>query len=93
MIVMKLRWLSARTTGFQCDSTHLRSFRREGNDNGEFQYPTGIAYDSLGNIVVADSLNEGVQVFNRNGKFLSKFGEQGSLDNQLKFPHGLSING
>ena len=34
-----------------------------------------------------------VQVFDRNGKFLRKFGEYGSLDHQLKSPEGLSING
>ena len=34
-----------------------------------------------------------VQVFDRNGKFLRKFGEYESLDHQLKSPEGLSING
>ena len=34
-----------------------------------------------------------MQVFDRNGKFLLKFGEYGSLDHQLKNPEGLSING
>ena len=37
--------------------------------------------------------NHRVQVFDRNGNFLSKFGEYVSRDNQLKFPQGLSING
>ena len=78
---------------FSSDSTHLRSFGRIGNNNGEFRYPRGIAFDSHGNIVVADSLNHRVQVFDRNGNFLSKFGKQGSRDNQFKYPEGLSING
>ena len=40
------------------------------------------------------SMSEGIGnvVFDRNGNFLSKFGEQESLDNQLEFPQGLSIN-
>ena len=42
---------------------------------------------------MADSNNHRVQVFDRNGNFLSKFGEQGSRNNQLKNPEGLSING
>ena len=29
----------------------------------------------------------------RNSNFLSKFGGQGSRDNQLSYPQGLSING
>ena len=40
---------------------------------------------------MADNNNCRVQVFDRNGNFLSKFGEYGSRDNQLKLPQGLSI--
>lgn len=40
---------------------------------------------------MADCGNDRIQVFSGNGKFLSKFGEKGSLDHQLKAPHGLSI--
>ena len=42
---------------------------------------------------MTDCNNHRVQVFDRNGKFLRKFGECGSLDHQLKNPEGLSING
>ena len=42
---------------------------------------------------MADNGNHRVQVFDRKGNFLSKFGEQESHDNQLKSPDGLSING
>ena len=40
---------------------------------------------------MTDCKNHRVQVFDRNGKFLRKFGEYGSLDRQLKSPEGLSI--
>ena len=40
---------------------------------------------------MTDCKNHRVQVFDRNGKFLRKFGEYGSLDHQLKSPEGLSI--
>ena len=40
---------------------------------------------------MADCGNDRVQVFSGNGKFLSKFGEKGSFDHQLKAPHGLLI--
>ena len=82
-----------RVSVFSSDGTHLRSFGRIGNNNGEFKFPSWIAFDSHSNIVVVDSNNHRVQVFDRNGNFLSKFGEQGSRDNQLEFPQGLSING
>ena len=90
--------INHRVSMFRSDGTHLRSFGRYScrygqNNNGEFCYPTGIAFDSHGNIVVVDSGNHRVQVFDRNGNFLSKFGEYGSHDNQLQYPEGLSING
>ena len=44
------------------------------------------------NIVLADCDNHRVQVFDRNGNFVSRFGELGSLDHQLSNPEGLSIN-
>ena len=80
---------SNRVSVFSSNGTHLRSFGREGQNNGEFQYPTEIAFDSLGNIVVADNNNHRVQVFGRNDHFLIKFGEQGSLDHQLSNAVGL----
>ena len=70
---------------------NLRSFGRRGRNQGEFNYPTGIAFDSNGNIIVADENNNRVQVFSRNGKFLTKFGEKGNLDHQLYNPEGLSV--
>ena len=81
-----------RVSVFSCVGIHLRSFGRSGYNNGEFKCPTAIAFDSVGNIVVADGGHR-VQVFDRNGNFLSKFGEYGSGDNQLRYPQGLSING
>ena len=41
---------------------------------------------------MADCHNPRVQVFDRNGNFLRKFGEQGCLDHQLNKPVGLSID-
>ena len=78
---------------FRSNGTHLRSFGKKGKSNGEFQYPTGIAFDSLGNIVVADNSNHRVQVLDKNGNFLRKFGERGNLDQQLNYLQGLSVNG
>ena len=41
-----------RVSVFSSDGTHLRSFGWEGQNNGAFQFPSWIAFDSLGNIVV-----------------------------------------
>ena len=39
-----------------------------------------------------DGDNHRVQVFSEQGEFLSKFGEQGSLDHQLQDPYSLSVD-
>ena len=41
-----------RVSVFSSDGTHLRSFGWEGQNNGAFQFPSWITFDSLGNIVV-----------------------------------------
>lgn len=71
----------------------MSSFDRRGKSNGMFINPSGIAFDQNNSILVVDSFNHRVQVFDRNGNFLRKFGEQGSLDHQLEHPNGLSVNG
>ena len=40
---------------------------------------------------MADCNNKRIQVYSGYGEFLSKFGEEGSLDHQLHNPEGLSV--
>ncbi|XP_070548125.1 tripartite motif-containing protein 2-like [Ptychodera flava] len=42
----------------------VRTIGNRGNGKGEFNYPSGIARDSRGNIAVADTDNNRVQIFN-----------------------------
>ncbi len=50
------------------------AFGSGGSGNGQFLNPFGIAVGSGGNIYVADTFNNRVQVFNPNGVFQSTFG-------------------
>ena len=43
-----------RVSVYSSDGIHLRSFGREGEENGELNQPSGIAFDNHGNIIVAD---------------------------------------
>jgi uncharacterized repeat protein (TIGR01451 family) len=45
--------------------------------DGQFEFPEGIAVDSAGRILVADSYNNRVQVFDAAGRFLFKLGKNG----------------
>jgi len=56
------------------------SYGSKGSGDGQFKYPSGIAVDSEGNIIVADNGNHRIQIFNSKGKFLRKFGKKGVSD-------------
>lgn len=53
-------------------------------DPGLFAYPNGIDIDSKGNIVVADSNNRRLQIYNRKGKFI-KLVDVGGIPRGIKF--------
>ena len=76
---------------FKSDGTHIKSFGGKGAQHGEFNYPSGTAYNG-DNIIVSEQLNNRVQVLSRQGGYLRHFGGEGSLDHQFKIPFGLSIN-
>jgi hypothetical protein len=61
-----------------------------GSGNGEFNYALGIAvHPSSGEVFVADRENHRVQVLDKDGNFLRKFGSYGTAPGQLKLPHDL----
>ncbi len=55
---------------FSSDGKKLRSFGTRGSDKGQFKYPSGVAVDSEGNILVADRDNIRIQKFTSSGQFL-----------------------
>jgi DNA-binding beta-propeller fold protein YncE len=44
-----------------------------GNGNGQFIDPFGIAFDSSGNVYVADQVNQSIQKFTSDGKFIKSW--------------------
>ena len=45
------------------DLTFFSSFGSQGSGNGQFNYPWDIAFDSTGNVYVADSFGYCIQVY------------------------------
>ena len=80
-----------RIQTFLGDGTHLRSFGRQGNLQGQFNYPNGITFCN-DNIIVSDSGNHRIQIFDDQGHYLHQFEEKGKLNHQLDLPIGLSID-
>jgi tripartite motif-containing protein 71 len=65
---------------------------KEGNEDGEFSSPTGIALDKDGNIYVADTDNHSIQKFDKTGTFLARWGgEPSSEEGQFYYPRGLAV--
>ena len=71
--------------------THLRSFGTKGNQWGQFSCPFGITFCN-NNVIVSDTYNHRIQIFDDQGQYLHQFGEKGKLNHQLHIPIGLSIN-
>jgi len=62
----------------------------KGKGDGEFTYPRGLAVTLDGNILVADTGNHRVQVFNNFGVFIKKFGTRGGGKGQFDEPTGVT---
>ncbi len=62
-----------------------------GSGNGQFNKPAGVAIDALGRIIVADTANHRVQIFNAAGGFITKFGTLGSANGQMSQPAGVCV--
>ena len=51
------------------------SFGKRGTGDGEFQDPEGIFLNDEGHVIVADYNNNRIQVLDKDGKFMFKFGD------------------
>lgn len=71
----------------------LKVFGKQGQAQGEFNYPSGIAIDSKGNIYVADTDNNRIQVFNPEGEFIRQWGEAGDGNGQFSSLWTIAIDG
>ena len=55
----------------------LRTIGRRGQGDGEFNFPSAVAFDSSGNLLVVDQVNARVQVLTEEGGFLDQLGGLG----------------
>ncbi len=57
---------------------------------GEFNEPTEIITDSLGNLYVVDSLDDRIQTFDKNYTFIAAYGSHGNAQGQFNKPYGVA---
>lgn len=63
-----------------------------GSEPGNFTWPRGVAVGPDNSIVVADSSNHRVQVFDQNARFLKEFGSYGSSQGEFDCLAGVAVN-
>ncbi|HEY7099234.1 MAG TPA: 6-bladed beta-propeller [Terriglobales bacterium] len=61
-------------------------------DPGTFSKPSNVAVDKDGNVYVTDTMNNRVQVFDGDGKFISTFGKAGDGPGTFARPKGISVD-
>ncbi len=59
---------------------------------GDFAKPTGVAVDKEGNLYVADTLNNRIEIFDADGAFLRTWGKNGDGPGYFARPKGVTID-
>lgn len=76
---------------FDLAGSPLFKFGKQGNGQGEFQFPYGIAGDSQGNVYVSDLYNGCISIFDSKGKFIKYFAETSPSEKTIEGPASIRI--
>ena len=66
-------------------------FGQLGPGKGQFNSPHGFCLGLEEEIIVADTNNHRIQVFDKDGNFKFQFGEVGKRDGQLLYPNRVAV--
>ena len=58
---------------------------------GQLSYPYGVAVDLYGFILVANTSNHRVSIFDKDGNYINCFGSKGSAIGQFQRPYGIAV--
>ena len=75
---------------FDLELSFITSFGSKGSGQGQYDWPTDLAFDSQGNIYVSENNSNRVQVLDPNGRYLRQFGDK-SWPEKLDRPEGIHI--
>ncbi len=81
-----------RVTVYSIDGDYVNKFGTGGTEDGQFVWPTDIAFDREENLFVSDEDLQRISIFSKDGEFLSKWGEAGEGDGQLNRPSGIAFD-
>ncbi|MDQ3903560.1 MAG: PQQ-dependent sugar dehydrogenase [Thermoproteota archaeon] len=72
--------------------SYIQNWNQSGEGETKLSWPSSIAVDQQGNVYVADTDNNRIQVFSGNGTSLAKWGSYGSTNGTLKSPQGIAVD-
>jgi tripartite motif-containing protein 2/3 len=92
--------LGARSNGMYPPRSQIKrqkmiyhcKFGEFGVMEGQFTEPSGVSVNAQNDIIVADTNNHRIQVFDKEGRFKFQFGECGKRDGQLLYPNRVAVN-
>ena len=73
------------------DLKFTRSFGEHGQENGQFDRPLNLAFDSNNHLYITDSINHRVQVFTADGKFVTVFSDKANRKSLCE-PNAIAID-
>jgi DNA-binding beta-propeller fold protein YncE len=81
-----------RISIFDQDGQFLSKWGVQGQGEGEFNRPAGLAFDADGHLLVADGLNHRIQRYTSDGQFLGQWGRHGKGAGEFDLPWGLAVD-
>ena len=81
----------SRVQKFDNNGTFIKQWGERGEENGEFESPTGLSVDEEDNVYVIDDTGR-IQKFTDDGKFITSFGENGTENGQFRISEGLDVD-
>lgn len=66
--------------------------KHEATTPGDFSRPTNVAVDQDGNVYVADTFNNRIEIFDADGTFIREFGKAGDAPGYFARPKGIAID-
>jgi DNA-binding beta-propeller fold protein YncE len=73
--------------------SYLIQWGSYGTNNGQLEYPEGVAVDSSNNVYVSDANNNRIEKFDGNGTYLTQWGNYGTYNGQFAGPEGIAVDG
>ncbi|OWA52677.1 B-box type zinc finger protein ncl-1 [Hypsibius exemplaris] len=81
----------ARPTIRRSKMSYSAKFGDFGTGDGQFSEPSGVSVNGNRDILVADTNNHRVQIFDHEGRFKFAFGECGKRDGQMLYPNRVAV--